>query len=556
MNTTEPTPKFLELANSKSSALEDVFRLGESPERHEFVGWEFAGWNVSRLTGLIGRRKFGKGFFQTDDGVWGYNIKAHQAPLESGWSFPEDALGHNYRELFFGVEEPGSHNDSKHPDTVLLDYRKWRDTTLFLDDYLVLPFPSTDRDVLLGRAFLADLPPSWFVLQRLQKNGNPRYEAGGSFTPGQERVLHAFIEAWYAKGAKMRVDEMVANLDRQFTGVDEDELDEVHKGLFFLEHLKGRSWFRSFSKRKVNKRIRVLDDLQNATSELDQRLAGLRTLAKVSYFQDDRAHKDITFTPPDKRCPPIPQKGTKLNLEPTPTDDDGETVEADVCVIGSGAGGAVAAYELATRDYNVILVEAGPYVPPDEVSHVEDEMVARLYRSGGVQTTKAGSMAILQGHCLGGSTFVNNCICFRLRGLEPPPTPIPDHKPKPVSHPNGPDVLAEWKKLTGAVVERKRLEKAYAAVEEFLGLVTLWPPASLPPHFPPPLDAVPGGPNADVLYSAWQRLVSELPNQDPLRRAPAEYFTKNYMTGWETKCESCGYCNTACHYGRKNSMVE
>ena len=39
---------------------------------------------------------------------------------------------------------------------------------------------------------------------------------------------------------------------------------------------------------------------------------------------------------------------------------DGTVVEADVCVVGSGAGGAVAACELAEAGRSVVLVEDGP----------------------------------------------------------------------------------------------------------------------------------------------------------------------------------------------------
>ena len=54
----------------------------------------------------------------------------------------------------------------------------------------------------------------------------------------------------------------------------------------------------------------------------------------------------------------------------------------DVVIIGSGAGGAVMAFELANAGKKVILLEAGPYVPSSEFTEVYASMFERLFVDG------------------------------------------------------------------------------------------------------------------------------------------------------------------------------
>jgi choline dehydrogenase-like flavoprotein len=95
-----------------------------------------------------------------------------------------------------------------------------------------------------------------------------------------------------------------------------------------------------------------------------------------------------------------------------------ERLEADVCVIGAGAGGAVAAAELAEGGADVVLLEQGPAHDADHFSARPLEMLARLYRDGG-QTTTFGVPPILLplGRGLGGTTLVNSGTCFRTPAL-------------------------------------------------------------------------------------------------------------------------------------------
>lgn len=88
-------------------------------------------------------------------------------------------------------------------------------------------------------------------------------------------------------------------------------------------------------------------------------------------------------------------------------------LQADVVVIGSGAGGAVAAYELAAAGKKVVILEAGPYVPSSEFTENFLEAFDQLYQDKGGQSNSDGDLLILQGRCVGGSTVVNGTVCFR-----------------------------------------------------------------------------------------------------------------------------------------------
>ncbi|HSJ96410.1 MAG TPA: GMC family oxidoreductase, partial [Myxococcota bacterium] len=93
---------------------------------------------------------------------------------------------------------------------------------------------------------------------------------------------------------------------------------------------------------------------------------------------------------------------------------DGDlALRAEVCVIGSGAGGAVAAAELAAAGRDVVLLEAGPHWTSRDFTQREDEMLPRLFEEAGMRQTADGAITVLQGRCVGGSTVHNLCYCFR-----------------------------------------------------------------------------------------------------------------------------------------------
>lgn len=90
------------------------------------------------------------------------------------------------------------------------------------------------------------------------------------------------------------------------------------------------------------------------------------------------------------------------------------SLETEVCVIGSGAGGAVAAKELAERGRAVVVVEEGPYVVSREFTQREEQMLPLLYADQGLRATVDSTVVISQGRVLGGSTVPSLCVCVRL----------------------------------------------------------------------------------------------------------------------------------------------
>nr|MDP9319981.1 GMC family oxidoreductase [Chloroflexota bacterium] len=124
-------------------------------------------------------------------------------------------------------------------------------------------------------------------------------------------------------------------------------------------------------------------------------------------------------------------------------------LDCDVCVVGSGAGGAVAAFEAADAGRSVIVLERGPAWSEADLVPREAEGSARLYWDRGLAATEDLGVVLFAGRVLGGGTVVNWMTSLRLPS----------------------DIRAEWEAL-GADGMGSELDEHYAAVEERLGVNT------------------------------------------------------------------------------------
>jgi choline dehydrogenase-like flavoprotein len=131
----------------------------------------------------------------------------------------------------------------------------------------------------------------------------------------------------------------------------------------------------------------------------------------------------------------------------------GEGEECDVVVVGSGAGGAVAAATLAEAGLDVILLEAGGAYDRDTYPSDPLEAIASIYRDGGLTIAEGRPpIPVPVARTVGGTTVINSGTCFR----------APD------------SVLETWRDRYG-VAWADRLAPDFAEAEEFLRVTPLDP---------------------------------------------------------------------------------
>lgn len=81
----------------------------------------------------------------------------------------------------------------------------------------------------------------------------------------------------------------------------------------------------------------------------------------------------------------------------------------EVCVIGSGYGGATAAWELALAGREVLVLEEGGDRTGPRLTQRDGAMYDQLYMDRGGRTTSDRSISVLQGRALGGGGVINAC---------------------------------------------------------------------------------------------------------------------------------------------------
>ncbi len=178
-------------------------------------------------------------------------------------------------------------------------------------------------------------------------------------------------------------------------------------------------------------------------------------------------------------------------------------LEADVVVVGSGAGGAPIAYELAGEGHSVILLEEGGYYPTEEFRFDCKDSVSKLYRNGGL-TFSLGMPIIIcpVGRSIGGTTTINQGTSLRI-----PPA-----------------VLKEWQTAYGLYdINAEEMSLYYNAVEEFL--------------FVKKADPEVAGKNAAKFIEGAKKLGMD-----------ADYLPRNAKD-----CEGYGVCSFGCPTGSKQS---
>ncbi|MGI8557212.1 MAG: FAD-dependent oxidoreductase [Solirubrobacteraceae bacterium] len=107
---------------------------------------------------------------------------------------------------------------------------------------------------------------------------------------------------------------------------------------------------------------------------------------------------------PRREITPLTPAGERLDLE------------ADVCIVGSGAGGSVIAASLAAQGLDVVVLEAGGQFDEADFNQLELWAYENLYWRGGPTATADLNVTLQAGAALGGGTVVNWTNCLRTTG--------------------------------------------------------------------------------------------------------------------------------------------
>jgi choline dehydrogenase len=180
------------------------------------------------------------------------------------------------------------------------------------------------------------------------------------------------------------------------------------------------------------------------------------------------------------------------------------TLEADVAIIGTGAGGGTTAEILSQAGLKVLMIEEGPLKTSASFKDMDESRAyAELYQEGAGRATSDGAISIFQGRAVGGTTTVNWTSSFR--------TP--------------PGTLKQWAEAHGVKgMSEAEMAPWFARMEQRLGVA--------------PWGQAPNANNA-ALKQACDKLGWEV-----------HVIPRNVKGCWNS-----GYCGYGCPVNAKQSML-
>src|SRR5919107_4023012 len=190
--------------------------------------------------------------------------------------------------------------------------------------------------------------------------------------------------------------------------------------------------------------------------------------------------------------------------------------DVDVCIIGSGAAGAILATKLAEDGKSVVLLEKGGYYDGESMNQREADMIPLLWKNAGANFTSNLRIAVAQGCCLGGSTVINDAVCF----------PIPQI------------VIDQWNQM-GVSITKEQWDEANDEVSKRIHVTEVTEEEL--------------NTNAKKLREACEIYKidnTSIKHSKNHRNCGQSFYNPDFHS-----CVKCGFCHIGCHYDTKQSML-
>jgi len=269
------------------------------------------------------------------------------------------------------------------------------------------------------------------------------------FTDSELTILRALGETALPAGQVLTAprDGTYRRMERFFDGLAPAVAQGYRTLLWTLELRTLLSTGSRFTALSGERRLAVLDGW-NHSETMRLPLRGLLIPLKMAHFDDPQVYAAIGCRYDVEVPAKLERARWREQISDASALEDGETLECDVVVVGSGAGGSPVARTLAERGHAVLVLEEGQHLTRLDFDGRPMAMMKKAYRKSGL-TIAYGNTAIPipVGIGVGGTTLINGGTCFR----------VPE------------TTLTEWHEKYGVTeLSSESLAPYYETVERFL----------------------------------------------------------------------------------------
>ncbi len=242
------------------------------------------------------------------------------------------------------------------------------------------------------------------------------------FSVAERAALQSIAEALIPKGGPFEPGacdvDLIGTLERELEGLEPAFREQVRWLIRVWDwaHML-KPPFSRFSSLPLEERVRRVQEIYHSNRllprvvvEAFKQLCGFAYAATPPVAEVLGAHGDCLDATQ-------PTTGPRLHPLKYPELHGDVDLSCDVCVVGSGAGGAVVAAECAQAGLRVIVLEEGDYYTSEEFREPPFRRMLRMYRDhGGVAALGRPPIPIPLGKAVGGTTVINSGTCFRAPG--------------------------------------------------------------------------------------------------------------------------------------------